>query len=356
MAYINYFSNCQFVKGANRSLISDLQLQVSYPISNAIFEVLIHLKEHSIEECIQFYGPENEEAIRSYIDFVLDRGIGFVDTEIRGELSSLDLQWDSPAEISNVIVEYSESQNYEGEFYRSLFDSNIQALELRCYDQIDLDRLKTFIASFNGKVLKYIKVVIPYSLAASPDYLYELVKTNLRVRSILLHSAPSDRETTTYKDSVEVRYLTRCIDSNAHCGAVRTAHFMTNMELFTESQQHNTCLNRKLAIDRSGFIKNCPSTNQVFGHVDRISLDQLLQHPDLKKLWFIHKDQIEVCRDCEFRHICTDCRAFTEKPQDLFSKPLKCGYDPYTSTWSEWSTHPLKQAAMQYYKSEEIKN
>ena len=48
----------------------------------------------------------------------------------------------------------------------------------------------------------------------------------------------------------------------------------------------------------------------------------------------IKKDQISVCKDCEFRYVCTDCRAYTQNSGDQYSKPLKCNYDPYTATWN----------------------
>jgi hypothetical protein len=38
-----------------------------------------------------------------------------------------------------------------------------------------------------------------------------------------------------------------------------------------------------------------------------------------------------------------------ENPRDPYSKPLKCGYNPYTAEWAEWSQHPLKQDAIAYY-------
>lgn len=34
---------------------------------------------------------------------------------------------------------------------------------------------------------------------------------------------------------------------------------------------------------------------------------------------------------------------------DILSKPLKCGYNPYTGEWSDWSTNPLKQKAIEFY-------
>lgn len=97
---------------------------------------------------------------------------------------------------------------------------------------------------------------------------------------------------------------------------------------------------------------------QNFGNIKDTTLEEALNHPDFKKYWNVNKDMIEVCKDCEFRHICTDCRAYTERTHfdgeiDL-SKPLKCGYNPYTNEWAEWSTNPLKEKAIEYYGMQDL--
>lgn len=61
------------------------------------------------------------------------------------------------------------------------------------------------------------------------------------------------------------------------------------------------------------------------------SLRQALEKENFKDVWSISKSRIKVCKDCEFRHICTDCRAYIDDPNDIYSKPLKCGYDPYST-------------------------
>jgi len=52
---------------------------------------------------------------------------------------------------------------------------------------------------------------------------------------------------------------------------------------------------------------------------------------------------------CEFRYICTDCRAFLVDPRDSRSKPLKCGYNPESGLWKEWSDNPLSQESIEHY-------
>ena len=85
---------------------------------------------------------------------------------------------------------------------------------------------------------------------------------------------------------------------------------------------------------------------ESYGNIKDTTLEEALNKPGFKKYWTVTKDDIEICKDCEFRHVCTDCRAYTERTKfkdgiDL-SKPLKCGYNPYTGRWANWSTNPLK--------------
>ncbi|HLL83069.1 MAG TPA: SPASM domain-containing protein, partial [Longimicrobium sp.] len=110
-------------------------------------------------------------------------------------------------------------------------------------------------------------------------------------------------------------------------------YFSVNLELFSEGQRFNSCLNRKISVDRFGEIRNCPSTPRSYGHVHDTSLHSALAHREFRELWEVNKDQVEVCRDCEFRYVCTDCRAYIAEPADRFSKPSKCTYDPYTARW-----------------------
>ena len=93
---------------------------------------------------------------------------------------------------------------------------------------------------------------------------------------------------------------------------------------------------------------------ESFGNIKETNLSDLINKQGFKKYWDIKKDDIAICKDCEFRHICTDCRAYIEDPQDIYSKPLKCGYNPYTNEWQEWSTNPLKQKAIEFYGLEDL--
>lgn len=46
--------------------------------------------------------------------------------------------------------------------------------------------------------------------------------------------------------------------------------------------------------------------------------------------WTIKKDDIDICKDCEFRYICSDCRVQVEHK---YARPNTCIYNPYTNKW-----------------------
>lgn len=157
-----------------------------------------------------------------------------------------------------------------------------------------------------------------------------------------------------FENSGLITFTDQKITSKTHCGIINQRYFVSNIKTFTEAQHHNTCLNRKLSVDTNGDIKNCPSTQTVFGNIKKTTLQEALQHQQLEELWHITKDQIAVCNTCEFRYVCTDCRAYLENPDDKLSKPLKCGYNPKTCEWEDWSTNPLKKQAIKHYGLQEI--
>jgi SPASM domain peptide maturase of grasp-with-spasm system len=86
-------------------------------------------------------------------------------------------------------------------------------------------------------------------------------------------------------------------------------------------------------VDAEGNIKNCPAMERSFGNIKDTTLQEAIEKPGFKDLWFVHKDQIDVCKDCEFRHLCMDCRCFIKDPENIYSQPAKCTYNPYICKW-----------------------
>ncbi|VXB10288.1 Grasp-with-spasm system SPASM domain peptide maturase (fragment) [Flavobacterium sp. 9AF] len=207
----------------------------------------------------------------------------------------------------------------------------------------------------NNSFIKSVEFILKIDNSINLDNLKKWVSDNKKIKSLTIHSFKENKiiQPENFGFGIIVG-IKQKINDETHCGVVHHNYFNFLIESFTESQNNNTCLNRKLSIDKEGNIKNCPSMFQSFGNINNTNLEEVLNHKDFKKYWNITKDEIEICKDCEFRHICTDCRAYIEDPKNQYSKPLKCGYNPYTNEWEEWSENPLKQNAIKFYGMKEL--
>lgn len=111
------------------------------------------------------------------------------------------------------------------------------------------------------------------------------------------------------------------------------AKFFTSFEGFYHNHFYNSCWSGKLSITSCGDIIPCIFARQsVCGNIKETSLNQILNN--LEKEWAITKDKVEVCRDCEYRYACHDCRPTAwGVTGNYFSKHERCTYDPYSGEW-----------------------
>jgi SPASM domain peptide maturase of grasp-with-spasm system len=270
----------------------------------------------------------------------------------------LSLEWDYPAHISNIIIDIDSgsNHNYEKIIKQDLALLNCRYIQFRRFDESTIIEWEAIMQIINQSPVRAVDILIKDSSKNFTfSQLSDFVRKNRKIRSVTIHSATENKvlQEQIAGFSVVVA-IQQKIDATNHCGVINPSYFITNIETFTESQKHNTCLNRKISVDRNGNIKNCPSMVESFGNIKDTTLEEALNKTTFKKYWNINKDQITVCKDCEFRHICTDCRAYIEDPEDQYSKPLKCGYNPYTNVWEEWSTNPLKEKAITHYNMQEL--
>lgn len=355
--YFKIFSTCLITKGPTRCLISDLQQEKTHLVSLDFFEIIdmASNQQKPVSEIRELYGIENVEnqyCITEYLDYLLKNNLGFYCSEEHLQsFPPLSTIYKTPCKINSAIIEITNSGfNTVANSLQQLNKLNCKFLSLIVYETLSREDL-LFVDKqiLQSEFISY-DLYIDYNTYTNSDFRNYIDENPHKIVSLFVFSSPLEKDTVIEKGfSVEIIFSAKDIIDFKHCGIVDAKYFNTNIQKFTESLNHNSCLHKKISIDKDGAIKNCPSMPQSFGNIKDVSLEEALDHPDFKKYWNITKDQIEVCRDCEFRHVCTDCRAFKENPDNDYSKPLKCGYDPYTGIWDEWTANPLKQKAIEYY-------
>lgn len=354
------FPNSVLVKGYLRSAIYDLQRRELQFIPNDMHEFLIKNNKKLIAEIMMHYNDSDRTVIKGYLEFLFQNEYAYKGTvEDTKVLDKLSFEYDFPSMISNSIWEISE-QNYE---YKEkiltgldfLHCDTLQIIEYSSW--LEFDRLNELLEFINNECrLLSVELIICYNDTYELEKVKLLCNKYLKVNKLIIHSSPF-AEVVRMRNKTEIHFTKEVISSNKCCGTIDSSYFVLNEKLLFESKNFNNCLNRKISIDHLGYIKNCPSLVQNFGHVEEIELKDALKQKKFTKYWGITKDQVEVCKDCEFRYVCTDCRAYLENPSNDYSKPLKCGYDPYTNKWDDWSKNPLKKVGIEYYGMQsEIEN
>lgn len=348
------------VKGVTSSIICDLQRNNYEHIPNDLYNILKKYDgKKNIDDIKYMYNNEFDKTLDDYFEFLHENEFIFF-TRNPEYFPKMDLSFHYAFDISNAIIDYNQNSTFDIiKILDNLESLNCKFLEFRFYSYIKLELIEKILKYIteNEMIISFISFLIQSSdEVLLPSVLEKIMIKYQRCSSFIIGNSKEEKYIPIDKSRSSFIYFTkRNIDSNIHCGTVNPNQFSINHKMFTESFQYNSCLNKKISIDVDGNIKNCPSMPQSFGNIADVTLEQAIDHVDFRKYWNLTKDHIEVCKDCEFRYICTDCRAYTEKNHQNnegldVSKPLKCGYDPYSGEWEDWSTNPLKQKAKQYYK------
>jgi SPASM domain peptide maturase of grasp-with-spasm system len=344
--YLKLYACCIPVRGASRSMVCDVQRSTFEFIPNSLCDLLINYPKLSYQFVEQEFGAEALPIVKEYFKFLEEKELAFWATEDElDRFPNMSLEWASPLTITNAVIDIKETDYDVQNVLQTLSSFGCFAVELRYYRYATRDELIELVKSTDGSRIINIQLVIPYQESDSKDDFLELFP---RVFRVTYYNSPKT-EASEAIFGANIVYRTDDLVADMHCGKIAASFFSTCISTFTESQHHNTCLNRKISIDKDGFIKNCPSMAHHYGHISDTKLEDVVKLPEFQKYWNIKKDEIAKCKDCEFRHICTDCRAYIDNPEDIYSAPLKCGYDPYTNIWEDWSTNPLKEKAKMAY-------
>jgi SPASM domain peptide maturase of grasp-with-spasm system len=333
--HLKLYADCVVVKGVSRSTICDLSRNKYYLIPNDLADLLENYDSFTLEEIEMQYGLHNSKTIKNYINFLeTNEFIFWCDEDELDYFPKLSLEWDTPSKVNNSIIDYDKNSNFSIENVLNQLESlGCFYLQIRCFDIFNITFIKSIFSLFNNTRFKGVELLLKYNDELSKDFLIKMCNDHDRIKSVTIYNSPFNTIIKNNSDVV-IAFINNIIDNESHCGVISPNYFSTNISLFTEAQKFNTCLNRKISVDRFGLIKNCPSMEKNYGNVSDIKLKDVLNIESFKKLWLVNKDQINVCNVCEFRYICTDCRAYLDD-SNTFSKPKKCMYNPYTNVWEK---------------------
>jgi len=337
MLFFKLFFCCKITRGVCRSIIIDTQRGTNETIPNDLVDFLEKFEGTSLDNILNLFDIENRNTLQGYFDFLINSEYGFWCDSLEEffNFPEIENKWESPYQITNAILDVGNDPKIDYfDIIEDIKKIAIPHVQIRSAIIRDFSFYEKLINSIETSRISSVELIIPYTHDEPPlNYLKKFIRRNLRINKIIFHSSPYVKKITIIENLSNICYTKDVFNSAKDCGKISLKNFVLNSDHYYESQDYNSCLNRKISIDINGEIKNCPSLKHSFGNIKEISLLEIIKTYDITKLWIIDKSKIEVCNDCEFRHICTDCRAFLKVENNILSQPLKCNYNPYIAKW-----------------------
>lgn len=330
---LHIYNNCILTKGILRGTIIDLYRKKIEFIPNELIDLLEKYKGSKIRCIYKNTDMKYHTILDEYFEFLLQNEFIYV-SETNESFLTINTNFESPKKILSSIIDLNPESTYNiHSTIKKITDLNCHNLQIRFYHyNLSLKFLDTILSYTNNTVLRNVELLLPYN-KKNIDSFKQLISKYNRIYTIIFHSYDQ-------KDKVEENelhqfiYTSNKIDSCSFCGYISPFYFDFTHYGVLIGKNYNSCLYKKIAIDVNGYIKNCPSLNKNFGHIDNITnLYSIIDSASFQKYWGITKNKIETCKSCEFRTICTDCRAYIEDPNNIYSKPKKCSYDPSQANW-----------------------
>ncbi|WP_454047549.1 grasp-with-spasm system SPASM domain peptide maturase [Chryseobacterium sp. Marseille-Q8038] len=338
--FLQLYSVCLMTKGVKRSVIVDTQREEWYHIPNSLHTILLNYNNQKLEKLFGDFKGE-EEILMEYLDFLYENDLIFY-AESADCFPPLGDYIESPSIIESAIIDFdSTSQNLQHleEIFSDLELLGCKNCQFRFFHSPSKAEIIKIVTLLGNSRITSLDFIIKYDESYNVDFLIELTKQNLRIKSVFVHSTPFSRieiinaEYFSYMGNVV--FIMQEIKDETHCGKISPEYFTTNFRMFNESLKYNSCLYKKIGVDTNGNIKNCPTLASSFGNIKQDRLTEIVIKESFTDIWNINKNQLSVCKDCEYRNVCSDCRGFLDESQIHNAKPVLCGYDPYNNVWQE---------------------
>lgn len=340
-------SSCKVVKGYSRSIIIDYSRGDLFFISHQYADLIENLDRRLLKDI--YSELEDEESVsyfEEFLEFLLNTEVFFLVDDVERFPKISDITDEYFISLQDVILEIDESCYFQDNFINlcnDLTDLRCKDFQIRLLSDFNVDFLSKVIEIIDTTNCNYLEIHCTYNEQTNNQELHKFIEENAIISKIFIYNSPSVSKYNVINDIEgyypislgEVWYIDYPFDNGNCCGVINYENLnFTSSYLHNKLKNKNGCLDKKITIDKFGNIKNCPSMKNEFGNIQNTSIKEVIKNELFTKFWNIHKDQISICKICEFRYNCTDCRAFIENEDDIYSKPSKCNYNPITCTWN----------------------
>ncbi len=343
-------STCPTLKGFNRAAIYDLPKSTYEFVPNSIYDFLNLLSQNSITQIYNDTPVEYRGIVEEYLNYCLEKEYVLeIPSEInKKSFPKLSLEFEFPSIISNISVRINYNSTVDFEKIKTiLIATKCYNIQLIFSKGFDLKNVVSYLDVIKDIGMSSMEIIIAYSA----DFDYEILTNSYKnISFVFIYSAPSGQFMKSHVLGLQQIFTSEKPFEITHTKSLD--FFNVNITLFTESQKHNTYFNRKLFIDVNGDIKNAPLMENIFGNINSFNnsaeILKIIASNEFQEYWNVHKGLIDICKECEFRHMCVDNRIPVKRNEKEWYHEIECNYNPYIAKWQDEEGYKaLKECGVQ---------
>jgi SPASM domain peptide maturase of grasp-with-spasm system len=329
-AYFSLFADCILVKGKNHSMIYDFGRGNLIKIDNILQEVLDTNSTMSIAELKKFYNNQYNDGIDAYVNLLIEKEIGFF-SDSREGFQDIPMEWDSSSFIESAIIEYSGRYDFQG-LIDELDELRLRSVQIRLLSNSDISAQEA-VEILEKASFRSIEIYAEYS---NHDEI-ETIKNKMKdVKTLSRFIWYNSDYTEAVGDPLESRitHTSEILYPNQK-EHISLEYMMVDLKMFSESQQFNAALNRKISIDSEGKIKNYISHEKCYGIVNENNIKNIYESQSFRRLWNINKDNILKCKECPYRYACINNTDLVQEENGFWRMTNPCNLNLETLEWNQ---------------------
>jgi len=335
--YFILSSSCALTKGASRTLIQDFQRSNADFVPNDYYNLCKLLNRHKISDIAEAIEGNSLADYYQFVDFMVEREYAFVSDDLKAfpEISKESHEDENNIYDAILDIDMNDIKTQKMDlFLTDLKKLHCTDLQLRIYNNTDLDRLNKLLKRICDHIFSYVELHLESSENITFEDCSDIILNYASITNIYLYNSASNTSRD-YNENTEgcyplkmgtVYYVAAELNNN-NCGCISDySKIYRDAGFYKMSQAHNSCLYKKVSLDKDGNVRNCPSMFEKYDLSE--GLEKIIKSPAFRKYWNITKKDVQECKECEFRYNCLDCRAHT-KGNGIYNKPITCKYNPF---------------------------
>jgi hypothetical protein len=227
--------------------------------------------------------------------------------------------WSCNSIISTLNIQIKEhGDKINAEIQQFCINNHIRNVSIECTCKCFV--LSEFLKTISDSFVDNVELYLQYGLYQNTNF-DKIFQSYPFISKIVLLGANGNSQMCLHETLPVIKTKTNVINSPK-----KPIKFILNKNFFFEALTHNTFYNKRVFIDELGYTRTHPTQYPIFNIKDNITFNE---EPEF---WKISKNNIQICKDCEYRYMCYDSRLPNTNGFKWFYQN-ECAYNPLICKW-----------------------